>query len=59
MDEYTPLDLKTFHNAGLALLAEQGTAPIGPQQFRGLPFLIGTDPQTVLSPLETGCSALP
>ena len=45
MDEYTPLDLKTFHNAGLALLAEQGTAPIGPQQFRGLPFLIGTDPQ--------------
>jgi len=45
MHEYTPLDLKSFHNAGLALLTEQGTAPIGPQQFRGLPFLIGTDPQ--------------
>ena len=45
MDEYTPLDLKAFHNAGLALLGEQGTAPIGPQQFRGLPFLVGTDPQ--------------
>jgi hypothetical protein len=45
MDEYTPLDLKAFHNAGLVLLGEQGTAPIGPQQFRGLPFLAGTDPQ--------------
>jgi hypothetical protein len=45
MDEYTPLDLKAFYNAGLALLGEQGTAPIGPQQFRGLPFLVGTDPQ--------------
>jgi hypothetical protein len=45
MHEYTPLDLKSFHNAGLALLTEQGTALIGPQQFRGLPFLIGTDPQ--------------
>ena len=45
MDDYTPLDLKDLHNAGLALLGEQGTAPIGPQQFRGLPFLVGTDPQ--------------
>ena len=45
MDDYTPIDLKAFHNAGLALLGEQGTAPIGPQQFRGLPFLVGTDPQ--------------
>ncbi len=33
MDEYTPLDLKAFYNAGLALLGEQGTASIGPQQF--------------------------
>ncbi len=41
MDEYTPLDLNAFHNAGLALLGEQRTAPIGPQQFRGLPFLVG------------------
>jgi hypothetical protein len=45
MDEYTPLDLMAFYNAGLALLGEQGTAPIGPQKFRGLPFLVGTDPQ--------------
>src|SRR6266699_6759220 len=45
MDEYTPLDLMAFHNAGLALLGEQGTVPIGPQQFRGLPFLAGSDPQ--------------
>src|SRR3989454_8129864 len=26
-------------------VGEQGTAPIGPQQFRGLPFLVGTDPK--------------
>ncbi len=45
MDEYTPIDLMAFHNAGLALLGEQGTVPIGPQQFRGLPFLVGTNPQ--------------
>src|SRR5260370_18109095 len=45
MDEYTPLDLVAFHNAGLALLGEQGTAPIGLQQFRGLPFLVGTNPE--------------
>jgi hypothetical protein len=45
MDEYTPIDLMAFHNAGLALLGEQGMAPIGPQQFRGLPFLVGTNPE--------------
>ena len=29
----------------MALLAEQETAHLGPQQFRGLPFLVGTNPQ--------------
>ena len=52
MDEYTPLDLKAFHNAGLALLGEQGTAPIGSQQFRGLLFLVGADPE--LGPHDSG-----
>lgn len=45
MDEYTPIDLMAFHNAGLALLGEQATALLGPQQFRGLPFLVGIDPE--------------
>jgi hypothetical protein len=45
MDEYTPIDLMAFHNAGLTLIGEQGTAPIGPQQFRGLPFLVGANPE--------------
>lgn len=45
MDGYTPLDLKAFHNAGLALLGNQEPVPIGLQQFRGLPFCVGTDPQ--------------
>src|SRR5207247_1180338 len=40
-----PLDLTAYYNAGLALLGEQGIAPIGAQQFRGLPFLAGSDPQ--------------
>src|SRR2546421_10010203 len=45
MNEYPPINLAAFYNAGLVLLGEQGTAPVGPQQFRGLPFLVGTDPQ--------------
>lgn len=44
MHEYTPLDLQPFQNAGLDLLGEQETVPLGSQEFRGLPFLIGTDP---------------
>ncbi|HLZ55911.1 MAG TPA: CehA/McbA family metallohydrolase [Ktedonosporobacter sp.] len=45
MNEYTPIDLMAFHNAGLAILGERRAAPIGPQQFRGLPFLVGTNPE--------------
>ncbi len=59
MDEYTPLDLTAFHNAGLALLGEQGTAPIGPQQFRGLPFLVGSDPQRCFVALGDGLQHAP
>src|SRR5258707_9094494 len=59
MHEYTPLDLKAFHNAGLALLGEQGTAPIGPQQFRGLPFLVGTNPEPVFAAFGEGLHHAP
>src|SRR6266581_519031 len=59
MDEYTPLNLNAFHNAGLALLGEQGTAPIGPQQFRGLPFLAGTDPQRCFVAFGDGLQSAP
>jgi hypothetical protein len=45
VDEYTPADLTTLQNAGMAILPEQGTAPLGPQEFRGLPFLIGANPE--------------
>src|SRR5262249_23493476 len=44
MDAYSPLDLAEFYNAGIALLDDKAEAPIGPQEFRGLPFLIGDDP---------------
>jgi hypothetical protein len=59
MDEYTPLDLKAFYNAGVALLAERGTAPLGPQQFRGLPFLVGTDPRCCFLALGEGWQHAP
>ncbi|MGH2346206.1 MAG: hypothetical protein ACRDG4_13350, partial [Chloroflexota bacterium] len=44
MDDYTTLQLAHCRNAGLAVLGAAGTAPIGAQRFRGLPFLIGEDP---------------
>ena len=45
MSDYVSVQLSDFHNAGLALLGEDATAPIGAQQFRGLPFLIGENPE--------------
>ena len=39
MNDYEPLDLSRWCNAGLEALGE--AAPIGQQSFRGLPFLIG------------------
>jgi hypothetical protein len=45
MTDYVPMQLSEFHNAGLALLGAEATGPIGAQQFRGLPFLIGDDPE--------------
>ncbi len=59
MDEYTPLDLKAFHNAGLALLGAQEPVPLGTQQFRGLPFLVGTDPQCCFVVFGEGLQNVP
>src|SRR5947207_9983089 len=59
MDEYTSLDLNAFYNAGLALLKEQGAAPIGQQQFRGLPFLVGADPQHCFIAFGDGWQSAP
>ncbi len=39
--DFTPLDLSEYCNAGLDLLGDQRRAPIGIQQFHGLPFQIG------------------
>src|SRR5438034_10885783 len=41
----SPLILPSFPLVNKVPVGEQGTAPIGPQQFRGLPFLVGPDPQ--------------
>ena len=60
MDEYTPLDLVAFHNAGLALLREQGTAPpLGRSSFVACRSSSAPTRNTVLSRLEKGCSTLP
>ncbi len=45
MDEYSPLDLPPYHNVGVLLLGNAAPPPIGARQFRGLPFLIGEDPE--------------
>jgi hypothetical protein len=59
MHEYTPIDLKAFHNAGLELLGEQGPTLIGPQAFRGLPFLIGTNPRQCFVAFGEGLQPAP
>ncbi len=45
MDEYTPLRLTDYWNAGMGHLGNAGPVSIGAQRFRGLPFLIGEDPE--------------
>ncbi|MCL4544680.1 MAG: hypothetical protein M1118_08815, partial [Chloroflexi bacterium] len=40
--DYTPLDLTPLCNADLSALPTGDHAPIGAQQFHGLPFLIGS-----------------
>lgn len=41
MDDYEPLDISQWCNAGVALLGEGGERAIGELTFRGLPFLVG------------------
>ncbi|MFN8452478.1 MAG: hypothetical protein U0521_28710 [Anaerolineae bacterium] len=51
MDAYQPLELAKFCNTGIAFLGTDTPPLIGPQRFRGLPFLIGAhdaDPQRCL-----------
>ena len=59
MDEYTPIDLVAFQNAGLALLGEQGMAPIGRSSFVACRSSSAPIRNTVLSRLGTGCSMPP
>src|SRR5947209_4673080 len=41
-DPYRPLDLDPYRNAGSDVLGDESAAPLGRQQFQGLPFLIGS-----------------
>src|SRR5215510_6323067 len=41
MSDYETVDLSDYCNAGVSLLGDGVHASIGPQLFRGLPFLIG------------------
>lgn len=60
--DYEPLDVSALCDAGLAILGEQAQAPIGPQVFRGLPFLIGgpaADPRSCFLGFGHGLRADP
>ncbi|MEE3259626.1 MAG: CehA/McbA family metallohydrolase [Candidatus Latescibacterota bacterium] len=46
MSAYEPLDLSARYNAGLDLLGGRGL--LGAQTFRGLPFMLGEDPEKCL-----------
>ena len=46
MSTYTPLDLNALYNTGLDVLGGQG--PLGAQNFRGLPFALGSDAERCL-----------
>src|SRR5438132_9175810 len=55
----SPLILPSFPLVNKVPVGEQGTAPIGPQQFRGLPFLVGSDPQRCFVALGDGLQHAP
>lgn len=42
MNDYQPLDLSASYNAGLNILGTERPVSLGAQQFRGLPFLVGS-----------------
>ncbi|MDP6665176.1 MAG: CehA/McbA family metallohydrolase [SAR202 cluster bacterium] len=43
MNDYEPLDLAQWHNAGLEVLGEGAVADTGALQLRGLPFQVGAE----------------
>ena len=46
MKDYQPLDLSALCNAGLDILNDGASVPIGEQTLRGLPFVVGSaDPE--------------
>ena len=49
MAEYEPLDLSSLCNSGLEALGDDADAPVGRQEFHGLPFLIGGRDSTASS----------
>jgi len=49
-DVYRPVDLSAYCNAGPDLLGSAADVPLGPQQFQGLPFQIGTGHNAFVAP---------
>ncbi len=54
MNDYEPLDLSQYYNAGIETLGEEASADIGEQQLRGLPFLVGSDASRCFVSFEGG-----
>ncbi|HTE17392.1 MAG TPA: hypothetical protein VK689_03295, partial [Armatimonadota bacterium] len=48
MNDYQPLDLSPFRNAGTELYPPNTAPPLGEQQFHGLPFQVGEGPQSFI-----------
>ena len=46
MPDYQPLDLSSLCNAGHEILGSRESPPFGPQEFHGLPFLVGHEGTT-------------
>ncbi len=54
MSGYLPLDLSELANAGLSVLLRPESAAAGAQSMRGLPFLVGSDPNRCLLAFGNG-----
>ncbi len=58
MTDYQPLNLNELRNVGVDFIRPAAQPRIGEQQFHGLPFQIGTDPQRCFIGFEPGTAAI-
>lgn len=59
MADYSPVPLADFWNSGLSLLEGGRRPPLGAQQFRGLPFDLGANPERCFVGFGSGLRSEP